>query len=112
MTHLWGIQGYVNIQFHAVKLNNGIFSLFMNSGIFLRIIKEKQVKYYSCRIFRDYSQVGCGGDTRYQGVSFTLNLNDDFKEWSFFKLTAFLRNFFLRQDRLSGDVPPHLSQSC
>ena len=29
-----------------------------------------------------------------------------------FVLSAFLRNFFLRQDRLSGDVPPHLVQPC
>ena len=26
--------------------------------------------------------------------------------------SAFLRNFFLRQDRLSGNVPPHLVQPC
>ena len=29
----------------------------------------------------------------------------------FFLLSAFLQNFFLHQDRLSGDVPPHLAQS-
>ena len=29
-----------------------------------------------------------------------------------FLLFAFLQNFFLRQDRLSGDVPPHLAQPC
>ena len=27
-------------------------------------------------------------------------------------LSPFLRNFFLCQDRLSGDVPPHLAQPC
>ena len=27
-------------------------------------------------------------------------------------LFAFLRNFFPRQDRLSGDVPSHLAQPC
>ena len=27
-------------------------------------------------------------------------------------LSAFLRNFFLCQDRLSNDVPPHLAQPC
>ena len=27
---------------------------------------------------------------------------------SFFLLSAFLLNFFLCQDRLSGDVPPHM----
>ena len=32
------------------------------------------------------------------------------KEGSFF--SAFLRNFFLCQDRLSSDVPPHLAQPC
>ena len=31
---------------------------------------------------------------------------------TFLLLSAFLRNFFLRQDRLSGDVPPHLAQPC
>ena len=30
----------------------------------------------------------------------------------FILLSAFLRNFFLCQDRLSGDVPPHLAQPC
>ena len=31
---------------------------------------------------------------------------------TFLLLYAFLRNFFLRQDWLSGDVPPHLAQPC
>ena len=29
-----------------------------------------------------------------------------------FCISAFLRNFFLCQVRLSGDVPPHLAQPC
>ena len=29
-----------------------------------------------------------------------------------FFLSAFVRNFFLCQDRVHGDVPPHLAQSC
>ena len=29
-----------------------------------------------------------------------------------FFLSAFLQNFFLCQERLSGDVPPHLAQPC
>ena len=29
-----------------------------------------------------------------------------------FFLSAFLPNFFLCQDGLSGDVPPHLAQPC
>ena len=29
-----------------------------------------------------------------------------------FNYSAFLRNFFLCQDRLSGDVPQHLAQPC
>ena len=27
-------------------------------------------------------------------------------------VSNFLQNFFLRQDRLNGDVPPHLAQPC
>ena len=29
-----------------------------------------------------------------------------------FIIRAFFRNFFLRKNRLSGDVPPHLAQPC
>ena len=32
--------------------------------------------------------------------------------WRSVFLSAFLQNFFLCQDRLSGDVPPHLGQPC
>ena len=36
----------------------------------------------------------------------------DFSNIKFILFSAFLRNFVLRQDLLSGDVPPHLAQPC
>ena len=41
----------------------------------------------------------------------TINIFVAFKLITDF-LSAFLQNFFLCQDRLSGDVPPHLAQPC
>ena len=44
------------------------------------------------------------------GITYGTNIIGDV-ESLIFLLSAFLQNFFLRQDRLSGDVP-HLSQPC
>ena len=50
------------------------------------------------------------GETKLVETRFKTALRCDFELSRFF--SAFLRNVFLCQDRVHGDVPPHFLQAC
>ena len=63
-----------------------------------------------------FGRMGVGGEKPpyaiMRGLLLTYVKYEKGKSLSFLLLSAFLRNFFLHQDRLRGDVPPQLAQPC